>query len=169
MTAEQASIVIRRAVPADAVSLNQILSAIIAIGGTTAFQSPLTETEFSDNFIEGDNCIVCFVAERTIDKQLIGFQALSKNNTLPNDWVDIATYSRPEPRTPGVGSALFRRTKAAARDLGIVAINATIRADNHCGLPYYEKMGFRTYDILKDVLLQDGTPVDRIKKRFLVV
>jgi hypothetical protein len=47
-------------------------------------------------------------------------------------------------------------------------INATIRADNTGGLAYYAKMGFETYGITKDVPLLDGTPVDRINKRFQV-
>ena len=64
------------------------------------------------------------------------------------------------------GTALFERTKAAARALGLVAIGATIRADNHSGLPFYEKMGFRTYDVARAVPLGDGTPVDRIRKRY---
>ncbi|MHC2364347.1 ribosomal protein S18 acetylase RimI-like enzyme [Rhizobium leguminosarum] len=72
------------------------------------------------------------------------------------------------PRTPGVGSALFPTTRAAAEELGLEFINATIRADNVSGLGYYAKMGFETYDRLVQVPLQDGAPVDRIKKRFRV-
>jgi hypothetical protein len=48
----------------------------------------------------------------------------------------------------------------------ILAVNATIRADNHSGLPYYEKMGFTTYKIVEAAPLKNGTPVDRICKKY---
>jgi ribosomal protein S18 acetylase RimI-like enzyme len=76
--------------------------------------------------------------------------------------------SSAEPKTPGVGTALFAASRTLAADLGVVAINATIRADNRGGLAYYEKMGFRTYRTLEAVKLQDGRAVDRILKRYLV-
>jgi len=41
---------------------------------------------------------------------------------------------------------------------GIVAINATIRADNVSGIAYYEKIGFRIYDVRQGVPLQAGAP-----------
>jgi hypothetical protein len=41
--------------------------------------------------------------------------------------------------------------------------------DNRVGLAFYEKMGFRTYETLRRVPLRDGTPVDRILKRYDVV
>ena len=55
-----------------------------------------------------------------------------------------------------------------AQDLGLKAINATIRADNVSGLAYYTKMGFETYHRVKQVPLSDSTPVDRVKKRYVV-
>ncbi len=70
------------------------------------------------------------------------------------------------PKISGVGRALFPATRAAAEELGLEFINATIRADNVSGLAYYSKMGFEPYDRLVQVPLLDGTPVDRIKKRF---
>lgn len=63
---------------------------------------------------------------------------------------------------------LFQATLAAAEELGLEFINATIRADNVGGLAYYTRMGFEPYDRLLQVPLLDGTPVDRIKKRFKV-
>jgi hypothetical protein len=41
---------------------------------------------------------------------------------------------RRSPRLPGVGAALFPATCAVAETLGLVAINAAIRADNVPGL-----------------------------------
>jgi len=71
-----------------------------------------------------------------------------------------------KPKLPGVGTALFAVTRMRARELGLIAINAAIRVDNRSGLAFYEKMGFRTYRTLHDVPLSDGTPIDRVLKRF---
>jgi GNAT superfamily N-acetyltransferase len=100
----------------------------------------------------------------TGDGVALGFQALVRNPDLPAAWGDIATFTRREPRRPGVGSALFGATRRAARELGLEAINATIRADNYAGIPYYEKMGFQTYSVAAGIPLLDGTPVDRVSK-----
>ncbi|MDC7745595.1 GNAT family N-acetyltransferase [Rhizobium binxianense] len=153
---------IRNAVSSDAEELSALLNEIIRAGGTT----PLSAAEFADWFIDGKFPLVCHVAEH--DQSLVGFQSLSLYGDPPKGFADIATFARMNPKTVGVGSALFPATKAAAKELGLEFINATIRADNVSGLGYYAKMGFETYDRLLQVPLLDGTPVDRIKKRFSV-
>lgn len=155
---------VRQALPADAEALSILLNEIIRAGGTTAIETPLTAHEFADWFIDGDSPLACHVAE--FDGALVGFQSLSTYGDPPPGVADIATFARMHPKVKGVGSALFPATRLAAEKLGLAFINATIRADNAGGLAYYEKMGFETYDRLLQVPLQDGTPVDRIKKRF---
>lgn len=158
---------IRQAAPGDAAALCQILNKIVTVGGMTAIETPLSVTEFDDHFLTGCDCIVCFVAE-AMNGELLGFQSLTRNAELPKAWVDIGTFTRREPRTPGVGTALFQNTVAFARQNGYVAINATIRADNHSGIPYYEKMGFKTYKVARGVPLKSGKPVDRISKNYFL-
>ncbi|WP_454849209.1 N-acetyltransferase family protein [Rhizobium binxianense] len=157
---------IRRAVSADAEELCSLLNEIIRIGGTTAIETPLSAAEFADWFIDGEFVLACHVAGN--DRSLLGFQSLSLYGDLPEGVADIATFARINPKIPGVGSALFPVTRAAAEELGLEFINATIRADNVGGLAYYAKMGFETYDKLTQVPLLEGTPVDRIKKRFRI-
>ena len=165
MTVSDNSVRIRRANSEDAASLCEILNEIIAIGGTTALETPHTPMELDEHFISEPECFVCHMAE-TSDGTALGFQTLVRGSSLPGGWADIATFTRRTPRIPGVGTALFEHTKKAARDLGMSVINATIRADNYSGIPFYEKIGFRTYDIAKAVPLKDGTPVDRVSKRY---
>ena len=129
-------------------------------------ETPLTIPQFNDHFLAGPDCLSCLVAEAP-DFSLLGFQALSRHPDLPADWADIATFSKVEPKTPGVGTALFEESRKGLVALSIVAINAAIRADNTGGLAYYEKMGFETYQILEAIKLQSGRPVDRILKRYL--
>lgn len=157
---------IRRAASADAEELCSLLNELILAGGITALETPLTAAEFADWFIDGEFPLICHVAEH--DRSLAGFQSLSLYGDPPRGYADIATFARMNPKISGVGSALFPATLAAAEELGLEFINATIRADNVGGLAYYTKMGFEPYDRLIQVPLLDGTPVDRIKKRFRV-
>ena len=163
MTTADIELRIRPAGPDDTEPLRRILNEIIAIGGTTAFETPLSAAEFDDCFLRGAECICCLIAE-TAAGEALGFQSLTSKPGLPEGWADIATFTQRAPRRPGVGAALFRSTERAARDLGILAINATIRADNASGIPYYEKMGFQTWSLAPAVPLNDGTPIDRVSK-----
>jgi len=149
----------------DAAELAGLLNEIIRAGGTTALETELSPQEFDDWFISGQYALACHVAEA--DDVLYGFQSLSLYGDPPRGWADIATFARIAPKRKGVGTALFAATLREARDLGLKAINATIRADNVSGLAYYEKMGFETYRV-KQVPLVDGTLVDRVKKRYAV-
>jgi L-amino acid N-acyltransferase YncA len=157
---------IRKAIPSDAAELADLLNEIIRAGGTTALETELSPHEFDDWFISGAYPLACHVAEA--GGMLHGFQSLSLYGDPPPGWADIATFARIAPKRKGVGTALFAATLQAARDLGLKTINATIRADNVSGLAYYAKMGFEAYHRVKQVPLADGTPVDRVKKRYTV-
>ena len=61
---------------------------------------------------------------------------------------------------------MFAATLEAARAARVAVIDATIRADNTGGLAFYARQGFVDYDRLVGVPLKDGTPMDRIRKRF---
>lgn len=151
----------------DAPALLAILDAIVRIGGTTAVEEPLDEPTFRAWFMEGDGHVACFVAVDDADVPL-GYQSLRRDAALPPGCVDIATYARPEPKVPGVGRALFASTLSHARERGLSEINATIRADNAGGLAYYTAMGFVDHAVKTAVPLRDGTPVDRLSKRYAV-
>lgn len=157
---------IRKAAPSDATELAGLLNEIIRAGGTTALETELTADAFDDWFISGQYALACHVAEAS--GKLFGFQSLSLFGDPPPGWADIATFARVTPRMKGVGTALFPATRKVAEGIGLKAINATIRADNVSGLAYYEKMGFETYHRVERLPLSDGTPVDRVKKHYLL-
>jgi L-amino acid N-acyltransferase YncA len=142
-----------------------ILNRIIEIGGTTAFEQPVSEDEFDAWYVNGADLICCHVALDAAGA-VAGFQWLGRNDSLPEGCGDIASFTRREPVLRGAGRALFACTVAVARDRGLAEINATIRADNALGLAYYGKMGFRDHVVTPAVPLRDGRPVDRISKRF---
>jgi hypothetical protein len=159
---------IREAMTADTEPLCDILNTIINTGGMTALDTVLSYAKFIEYFLKGDRVLGCFVAEDIPTGRVLGFQSLILDPDLPEAWSDIGTFTAQDPKTPGVGTALFAQTRIRTEELKLAAINATIRADNRIGLAYYAKMGFQTYKIAKGVPLKDGTPVDRISKSYFV-
>jgi len=156
---------VRPAAPGDVPALAALLNAIIRAGGTTAMETELTDAAFAAQFLGNRGHLACLVALAP-DGAAAGFQATERRPDLPPGWADIATFARRADPVPGVGRALFAATRARLAALGIATINATIRADNAPGLAYYDRMGFETYAVRPAVPLADGTPVDRISKRF---
>jgi len=163
-----APIPVRPTEAADIAALTAIINAIIAIGGTTAYEDPFTEERLAAHLLDDPRLICCHTAHNPIDGMPVGYQVLKSHPDLSSDWGDIATFARPEPKLPGTGRALFAATSAFARAQGLMAINATIRADNESGLGYYGKMGFEDHAVTRAVPLRDGTPVDRISKRLVL-
>lgn len=164
---DRSTLHIRPAGDADAAQLCELLNQIIAVGGTTAYQEALTVEEFAAKFLHWPDKICCFAAALP-DGALQGFQYMGHNPNLPDDWGDIATFARLDGPVRGVGTALFAATKEAAQRAGLAAINATIRADNVPGLAFYGKMGFADYAKAEAVPLADGTPVDRISRKYVL-
>ncbi len=157
---------IRPANSADAAELAELLNAIIARGGSTALEEPFTPDRLDTTYLTGPKVLSCVVAVDSASGRLEGFQTLVREAHLPENWGDIGTFARVDGTQKGVGSALFAATCDHARERGLTAINAQIRTDNVGGLAYYGKMGFQDYKIDCAVPLADGTPVDRVSKRY---
>jgi RimJ/RimL family protein N-acetyltransferase len=157
-------IFVRPATPGDAPVLTALLNAIIALGGTTAHQTPFTIGDFADHYLAGPDALACHVAQS--GPMIVGFQVLGLEPHLPEGWADIGTFVAEAARGTGAAAMLFRASRAAAARQGIRVINATIRADNAGGLRYYDKMGFADYATDPDWSLDDGTRVGRVSKRF---
>lgn len=161
------ALTVRPARQADAAVMAELINAIIAIGGTTAYEEAFDADSMDAAYISLPQLVSCFVAET--DGGIVGFQGLMRSfdpdDPLPDDWATIGTFARVGLTQRGVGGALFAATLQAARAAGIDVIDATIRADNMGGLAFYSRQGFVDYDRLKAVPLKNGTPVDRIRKR----
>ena len=161
------SIAVRPATSDDAPELAALINAIIARGGTTALETPFTPDQLDAAFLTGPDVWCCFVAVGP-EGCLEGFQTLLREDGYPADWGDIGTFTRIDGIQKGVGTALFAATRARASELGLAAINATIRADNKGGLTFYSKMGTEDYAVDRGQQLADGTAVDRIHKRYFL-
>ena len=142
--------ILRPATAADAEALCAVINPIIAAGGTTAHRRPFDAERMTDHYIDPPRAICCTLAES--NGGVLGFQALEwadpdwpGSDPLPADWAVIATFVRPGLARGGIGTRLFAATRTAARDAGVVAIDATIRRENAGGLAYYERTGFRDW------------------------
>jgi L-amino acid N-acyltransferase YncA len=160
------SFTVRPYAPEDALALTELLNAVIANGGTTALQTPFSPEVLAQTYLDGANVHICLVAVDAATNRIEGFQTLGRYPTLPDDIGDIGTFARIDGVKRGVGSALFAAMVEAARAHGLSAINATIRADNAGGLAFYAKQGFVDHSVAAAVPLDDGTPIDRVRKRF---
>lgn len=155
---------VRSAVSADATQMNKLINAVIEAGGTTAYENQLDADYIRHRFIAPDNNISCHVA--ISNGRLSGFQSLIWGyDNMPEGWAVIATFVALDRAKMGIGQKLFSATRFAAKAAEVKTIDATIRADNIGGLKYYGGLGFTDYDVLKQIPLRDGTPVDRIRKR----
>lgn len=154
---------VRPAVRGDAFQMTKLLNEIIVEGGTTAHQVPLMSSELAEKYLLAPQLISCNVA--ISNGQLSGFQYLGWD-TERDGWSIIATFVSLNRAKMGIGQKLFAATRFTAKQAGVKTIDATIRADNIGGLKYYGGLGFTDYDALKDIPLKDGTPVDRIRKRY---
>lgn len=167
---------IRLARSEDAPEMASILNEIIRIGGTTAYQSPVSPGYFS-KFIDGADptTFLHLACNGDIHGDILGFQWITPDEGFgdpaqgfapPEPGMgSIATFAKPGLTGRGIGAVLFEATKKAARAAGYHTLEATIRADNPGGLKYYSKMGFLDHSVFKAIPLEDGTKVDRIHKR----
>ncbi|MCV6593852.1 MAG: GNAT family N-acetyltransferase [Silicimonas sp.] len=153
---------IRPATPGDTSGMAELLNEIIAIGGTTAIETPVSPAMMEDWYL-GDGAICCHVALDS-NGAIAGFQAIEATDA-PGIGAS-STFARQTDKVAGVGTALFEATKAVTRAHGLTAIDAKIRADNAPGLAYYKKMGFQDHHVVPGVPLANGTPVDRVVKRY---
>ncbi|MCK8483238.1 GNAT family N-acetyltransferase [Aliiroseovarius sp. S2029] len=136
----------RRAVMEDAADISIFLKELADLGKRSR---PWDEAFVRDYYINNPDGIRCSVAVDD-DGTILGMQALSL--AVPDNiygvtpgWGIIGTHVNPSAARRGVGKALLAATIKAARDAGLMHIDATIGATNAEGLGYYEAMGFRTY------------------------
>lgn len=156
---------VRRAIALDWPNMARLLNAIIQEGGTTALTRPVTGDDLGERIAFKPDRSAWHVAVND-QEQVVGFQWISPNETLPPQAADIATFVQIGQTGLGIGSALFDATRKAAKALGYVWINANIRADNEGGLIYYQSRGFVDYGVIEGYELANGDIVDKRLKRF---
>jgi len=156
---------VRRPIALDAPDMARLLNEIIEQGGTTALTRPVTGQDITDWMATQADRSAWNVALG--DKEsIVGFQWIAPNPKLPAEACDIASFVQVGRTGLGIGSALFLATAKAAKAVGYVWINATIRADNAGGRTYYQSRGFRDWRFDEDVPLDNGLIVSRISKRY---
>ena len=136
-----------------------LLNHTIALGGTTAYEAPYTETGFSDHYLhEKEVIVVALDGDR-----LVGFQGtfLDGAGTL-----SIGSFADQRDPVKGVGRALFAKTCELARAQGFHTILAKITEDNTPGLGFYSAMGFKDWKTIPNDAMRAGKPIARVITRF---
>lgn len=143
---DSANFRVRKARPDDARSMSAVLKAIMA---DTGRQRPHDPAFVCGQYLDHPHQVVCTLALDP-DGTVLGFQSLKRawaGNPygIEPGWGAIGTHIAPAAQGRGVGRRLFIETRRAAAEARMIALDATIGADNAGGLGYYEAMGFRTY------------------------
>ena len=133
--------IVRKAVSEDAGAMADLLNEIIALGGTTAHQSPTSVEAVRP--IAGLELPAAVVAE---DRgRVIGWQSVEMWQAEAHG----GTFVLPGTQANGVG-----------------AIIASFRADNVPGLAYYGRMGLVEFARDPEFALNDGRVVGWVHRRF---
>lgn len=136
--------IIRRATPDDAVGMSAVITPIIA---SWSSDRPTDPEYLTGHYITNPNSVTCQVADQN---GVVGFQSVRKSAPgnpyqLPEDWGIIGTYVDLTRSGEGIGKALFAMSLQAAKEAGLIALDATIAKSNARALAYYHSCGFRQY------------------------
>jgi len=166
---------IRLAAHDDAAAMVAVQNAIFAAGLRKA---PTDLAAVRATYLDHPDRIQCVLADDG-DGGILGFQSLriarpGNVYDVAEGWGIIGTHVDPRAARRGVGSALFRATRAAARRAGLTRIDASIAADNALGQAYYDAIGFRTYRtppglVCKVYSLDGGVPRAACRSRMIHV
>ncbi len=138
----------------------EIINHIIAVGGSTAYEEPYSESDFEAHYFEEPPVSNVVLHNGT----LVGFQAAFD---VGDGFYSIGTFTDRTSSIRGAGRAVFKKTLADCNERGGEAILAKITSDNSGGLAFYSKMGFVDWkSIPNDHTRPNGTSVDRIVKRY---
>lgn len=158
-------ITIRPAIAADADAMAALLNQIIAIGGTTAFETPVAPDTIR-HWMAKDGPRAAWHVAQDDTGLILGYQSCEPHSGLPPAAGDIASFVQVNQAGRGIGRRLFEATKIACRALGYTWINAAIRSDNQSGLTYYTAMGFIDWKHDPTAALADGTITGKTYKRY---
>ncbi|MFN4153915.1 MAG: GNAT family N-acetyltransferase [Paracoccaceae bacterium] len=151
--------IIRPATPDDAAAMAATLNQIIAIGGTTAHQTPKNPETVRHDYIDGPDAITCVVAEQA--GRIIGWQSIGWHHGDAH----IGSFVDPHTQAKGIGAQMFAQTLTLSRAAALTEIFATIRADNVPGLAYYARLGFTDIGSEPDFALNTGEVVGRVHRK----
>ena len=152
---------VRQAVDEDAQGMCAVLNPLIEAGGTTAHRVLYEADRMREDYVRHPLRVSCVVA--VLDGVVVGYQSVKRSDpnwpgldVFPPDWGVIASFVSSAAHGQGIGRKMFDVTAAAAREAGLVAIDATIRRENAIGLGYYSRIGF----------VDHASDAERISKRF---
>jgi L-amino acid N-acyltransferase YncA len=134
---------IRPATPDDAEGVARVLNGVIAEGGYTIFDRPLSidqERAFLSTLDHRDVVHVAIIEGDTVGVQSVGlFSTLS---TSLSHVATMGTWIAPAHRGHGIGRDLAARSIAFAVEQGYTKVLIYVLADNERALRFYRSLGF---------------------------
>lgn len=155
---------IRKADPADAAGMVEVLTAIVAEGVHSAIERPWPEEE-QRRYLESLTAReAVFVAEAE-GGGMLGYQSVDRYSAILHSMAHVAslgTFVRAEARGMGVGRALFGASVRFAREQGYAKFVIHVRAQNAGALAFYTGMGFRECGRLERQVRLRGVEEDEV-------
>lgn len=154
---------LRQARPQDAAAMVELLAPIIAHGGLTAMEGPLT--------VEDQRAFIAsFPARGVFTVALDGGRLVGMQDVLPlapdlpalAHVGQISTFVSMAHHGQGVGRRLCHETFALARARGFAKLQATIRADNPRAVAFYMGQGFRLVGTMARHARINGVWIDEV-------
>ncbi|WP_051332205.1 GNAT family N-acetyltransferase [Cucumibacter marinus] len=153
---------IRNVTPEDAAEVAALINSIIAEGGLTALQEPLTAEDSRQFIADFGPSGFGLAAIDPASGRMVGMQEVIALPQLPRDTGDIGTFIAAGWRGRGVGHQLFAQTRARAREVGFTRLHAVIRSDNPGAQGFYRGLGFTIPAPSAPAIDVDGKTVERI-------
>lgn len=155
----------------DAEAIVGILNPIMAAGGYTVLEGPLSPEAERRFILSFPPRGIFHVAESRQNRTVVGFQTVEPFATYTHafDHVGvIATYVDLGCRRQGIGTQLFEATFTAARQRGYEKLFTHVRGDNPAALMAYRKCDFRIVGTAAKHAKIGGRYIDEIMiERFL--
>ena len=128
---------VRRATPADAEQIADIVQELLAEGRSVGFQSMNADEIRLWMDRQGDDGAVYVLDD---GRFLLGFAALDFDSSRPNECT-FGAWSRERNRRQGFGTALADEALAFARERGYKRIRGRLPGDNEPALSYLSSIG----------------------------
>jgi L-amino acid N-acyltransferase YncA len=158
-----APITVRRGTPEDGADVARVLNEVIAEGGLTAADVPVTaesETAFVASLAPRG---ALFVAEEA--GRVVGFQTVepwSRFGTSMDHVASAGTQVSAAARGRGVGRALWAETRRFARAQGFEKVIVQVRSGNARALRFYRGLGFSDVGVARRQVRIDGAYEDEV-------
>ncbi len=153
---------IRPATLDDAPGITRVLNGIVAEGGLTALDQPVT--------LEGERAFLAALGPRAqvlvalAQGEIRAFQGIEPASPFVSmaHVAQLGTYVERAWRNRGLARRLWEQNRADARTLGFRKVSIQVRAGNIGALAFYRRLGFTDIGVARQHVLVQGRYEDEV-------